>query len=157
MRISIAIAALLLFFCGSGQVLAQKDNGYDLASPDGATMVSVTVGAGGITWSVRHDGQPVLAPSALALQLEGGEALDGRGGTVRASREIGDKWILPLHYKKDSIRDRYTQLTLIFPKGGYGVIFRAYDDGAAYRWMTIRKDSITIRSEKAEFNFAADE
>jgi hypothetical protein len=157
MRISIAIAALLLFFCGSGQVLAQKDNGYDLASPDGATMVSVTVGAGGITWSVRHDGQPVLAPSALALQLEGGEALDGRGGTVRASREIGDKWILPLHYKKDSIRDRYTQLTLIFHKGGYGVIFRAYDDGAAYRWMTIRKDSITIRSEKAEFNFPADE
>ena len=157
MRITVAIAALLLLFCVSGQVLAQEDNAYDLASPGGATAVSVTVGAGGITWSVRHGGQPVLAPSAIALQLAGGEALDGRGAPVRAGREMKDEWILPLHYKKDSIRDRYNQLTLTFPKRGYGVIFRAYDDGAAYRWVTTRKDSLTILAEKAEFNFPADE
>ncbi len=83
--------------------------------------------------------------------------LDGRGGPVRAVRETKDEWILPLHYKKDSIRDRYNQLTLTFPKAGYGIIFRAYDDGAAYRWMTKRKDSLRIRSEVAEFNFPGDE
>ncbi|HUB59759.1 MAG TPA: glycoside hydrolase family 97 catalytic domain-containing protein [Puia sp.] len=157
MRITAAIAATLLLFCLSGQVLAQKEKVYDLISPGGTTAVSVTVSAGGITWSVRHGGQPVLAPSALALQLEGGETLDGHGSPVRVGRETKDEWILPLHYKKDSIRNRYDQLTLTFPKGRYGVIFRAYDDGAAYRWVTTRKDSLTIRSEKAEFNFPADE
>src|SRR5579863_1058120 len=146
MRITIAISAVQLLLCLSGRVLAQKDKQSDLASPGGAIVVSVTVGEGGIAWSVGHGGQPVLAPSGLALQLEGGEALDGRGGTVRVGREMKDQWILPLHYKKDSIRDRYNQLTLTFPKGGYGVIFRAYDDGAAYRWVTTRKDSLTIRS-----------
>jgi hypothetical protein len=157
MRITAAIAVLLLLFCQSGRVLAQKEKVYDLLSPGGATTISVTVGTGGMMWSVRHGGQPVLTPSALALQLEGGEALDGRGGPVKAARETKDEWILPVHYKKDSILNRYDQLTLTFPKGGYGVIFRAYDDGAVYRWVTLRKDSLTIRSEKAEFNFPADE
>jgi alpha-glucosidase len=157
MRITASIAVALLLFSLSGRVLAQKDKVYDLASPGGGTTVSVTVGAAGMMWSVRHSGQAVLAPSALALYLEGGEALDGRTGPVKAMREMKDEWILALHYKKDTIRNRYNQLTLTFPKGGYGVIFRVYDDGAAYRWVTSRKDSLTILSEKAEFNFPADE
>jgi hypothetical protein len=60
----------------------------------------VSVGAGGIIWSVHHGGQPALAPSVIALQLEGGETLDGRG-PVKVIRETKDEWILPLHYKKD--------------------------------------------------------
>jgi alpha-glucosidase len=148
----------MLLLCGlSGRLFAQKDKGYDLASPGGATTISVTLGAGGMMWSMRHHGQPVLMPSALELQLQSGELLDGRGGPVKAVRESKDEWILPQHYKKDSIRDRYNQLTVTFPKGGYGIIFRVYDDGAAYRWVTSRKDSLTIRSERAEFNFPADE
>jgi alpha-glucosidase len=154
----VAIAASLLGLCLSGgRLLAQKDKITDLVSPGGATTVSVTVGAKGIRWSVRHSGQPVLAESALSLQLGSGEVLDGRIGPVKTVRETKDEWILPLHYKKDSIRDRYSQLTLTFPKAGYGVIFRAYDDGAAYRWVTTRKDSLEIRSEIAEFNFPGDE
>jgi alpha-glucosidase len=157
MRITAAIAVALLLFSLPGRVLAQKDKVYDLASPGGATTLSVTIGAAAMMWSVRHSGQAVLAPSALALSLEGGEVLDGRTGLVKAIREMKDEWILAFHYKKDSIRNRYNQLTLTFPKGGYGIIFRVYDDGAAYRWVTSRKDSLTIRSEKAEFNFPADE
>ena len=129
MRITASIAVSLVLFSLSGRVFAQKDKVYDLASPGGGTTVSVTLGAGGVMWSVRHAGQPVLAPSALAMELQGGEVLDGRSGAVKAVREMKDEWILPLHYKKDSIRNRYNQLSLTFPKGGYGVIFRVYDDG----------------------------
>jgi hypothetical protein len=157
MRITASIAVSLVLISLSGRVLAQKDKVYDLASPGGATTISVTLGARGMMWSVHHSGQAVLAPSALALNLEGGEALDGRTGPVKVVREMKDEWILALHYKKDSIRNRYNQLTLTFPKGGYGIIFRVYDEGAAYRWVSSRKDSLTIRSEKAEFNFPADE
>jgi alpha-glucosidase len=157
MRITASIVVSLVVFSLTGRVFGQKDKVYDLASPGGVTTVSVTLGAGGVIWSVRHGGQPVLAPSALALELQGGEGLDGRGGPVKVVREMKDEWILPLHYKKDSIRNRYNQLILTFPKAGYGVTFRVYDDGAAYRWVTSRKDSLTIRSEKAEFNFPGDD
>src|ERR1700677_2551821 len=157
MRITASIAVSLVLISLSGRVLAQKDKVYDLASPGGATTISVTLGARGMMWSVHHSGQAVLAPSALALNLEGGEALDGRTGPVKVVREMKDEWILALHYKKDSIRNRYNQLTLTFPKGGYGIIFRVYDEGAAYRWVSSRKDSLTDRSETADFNFPADE
>jgi alpha-glucosidase len=152
------MAALLLGFFLPSRLSAQstKDASFDLASPGGATTLVITTGPDGIQWSVHHRGQAVLAPSAIALQLEAA-ALDGRTGPVTATREKKEGFILPLHYKKDTIRDRYNQLTLSFHKGSYGVIFRAYDDGAAYRFFTRYKDSLTIRSETAEFNFPADD
>ena len=61
-----------------------------------------------------------------------------------------------MFYKKDTITDNYTQLTLNC-KGDYGVIFRVYNDGVAYRFFTKKKDSITIQSEDAEFNFNDDD
>src|SRR5579872_1732171 len=156
MRIA-AFAFAALLSGAPGLLTAQKNKVFNVVSPGGATTISVTAGAAGLTWSVGHRGQPVLAPSALAMQLESGETLDGRARPLKEVRESRDEWILGLHYKKDSIRDHYSQLTLEFPKAGYGVVFRAYDDGAAYRWVTHRKDSLTIRSERADFNFAADE
>lgn len=156
MRIHAFTLAVLL--SGAPVVLiAQNSKTFDLVSPGGTTTVSITAGTAGLTWSIAHRGQPVLASSALGMQLESGEKLDGRSRPLKAVRESRDEWIPALHYKKDSIRDLYTQLTLEFPKAGYGVIFRAYDDGAAYRWVTHRKDSLTIRSERADFNFPADE
>jgi alpha-glucosidase len=152
------IAALLLGFLLPSRLSAQKlkDAAFDLASPGGTTTLVVTSGPGGTQWSVHHRGQAVLAPSAIALQLEG-SALDGRIGPVTVTREKKEGFILPVHYKKDTIRDRYNQLTLSFNKGSYGIIFRAYDDGAAYRFFTRHKDSLTIRSETADFNFPADD
>jgi alpha-glucosidase len=151
--------ALLAFLCLPGRLSAQKekDRIFDLASPGGATTVSITTGTGGLLWSVHHRGLAVLVPSAIALQLQDGEMLDGRLAPVKATRENSHAVIVPFHYKKDTIHDDYAQLTLFFAKSGYGVIFRAYDDGAAYRFFTRRKDSLIIRSETADFNFPADD
>jgi alpha-glucosidase len=156
---SFPIVVFLLSCLLSSRLSAQKvkDAVFDLTSPGGATILEVTTGSGGMQWSVSHRGQAVLAPSAIALQLQDGEMLDGRTGPVTTAREKKDGIILPFHYKKDTIRDRYNQLTLSFTKGSYGVIFRAYDDGAAYRFFTRRKDSLTIRTETADFNFPADD
>ena len=153
------IVVFLLSFLLSSRLSAQKvkDPVFDLASPGGATILEVKTGSGGMQWSVSHRGQAVLAPSAIALQLQNGEMLDGTTGPVTTAREKKDGIILPFHYKKDTIADRYNQLTLFFNKGSYGVIFRAYDDGAAYRFFTRRKDSLTIRTETADFNFPADD
>ncbi|HLX65860.1 MAG TPA: glycoside hydrolase family 97 N-terminal domain-containing protein, partial [Puia sp.] len=155
MRIAASIAVSLLLLGISGPVLAQNNRHYDLVSPGGMTTVMVDIGADGLTWELSRNGQSVMLPSFLTMSLVGGEMLDGWNGKeqVKAVRESKDEWILPLHYKKDSIRNRYNQLTLTFPKKQYGVVFRAYDDGAAYRWMTSRKDSLKIRNETAEFDF----
>ena len=41
-------------------------------------------------------------------------------------------------------------------KNGFGVVFRAYNDGVAYRFYTTRKDEVIIENEVAEFNFPED-
>ena len=41
-------------------------------------------------------------------------------------------------------------------KGNYGLVFRAYDDGVAYRFTTRMKDSICIEKEQAAFLFTKD-
>ncbi len=156
MRIAASIVVSLVLFNLSGQVFAQKDKVYDLISPGGVNRISVYSANGGLSWIYYHRGKPVLAPSQLALQLQGGELLDGHSMDSKATRESRDEVILPLHYKKDTIHDRYNQLTLFFAGEGYGLIFRAYDDGVAYRWYTRRKDSLTILSEKADFSFSGD-
>jgi alpha-glucosidase len=59
-------------------------------------------------------------------------------------------------YKKDKVADNYNELTLTF-KGDYGLIFRAYNDGIAYRFFTTKSYDITIANEEANFNFKDDD
>ena len=56
-------------------------------------------------------------------------------------------------YKKANVEDNYKQLTL--KCDGYDVVFRAYNDGAAYRFETKQK-AVTVEKEKAFFNFEDD-
>ena len=134
---------------------AQPGKDFGLVSPDGFTALRVTAGAK-LQWSVSRHGQPVMAPSSIGMQLQEGETLGENCRNIRATAEKKEGSITALHYKKDIITDNYNQLTLSCNKGDYGVIFRAYNDGVAYRWFTRRKDSLTILSETANFNFTAD-
>ncbi|MEO8860179.1 MAG: glycoside hydrolase family 97 protein, partial [Ginsengibacter sp.] len=52
--------------------------------------------------------------------------------------------------------DNYNQLT-VNCKGDYGLMFRVYNDAVAYRFFTKKKDSIIIKNEEANFNFANDD
>ena len=58
-------------------------------------------------------------------------------------------------YKRAEIPEIYNELTLTL-KGNYKVIFRAYDEGVAYRFETDFRKPIIIENETANFNFDAD-
>lgn len=58
-------------------------------------------------------------------------------------------------YKKASVKDVYNQLTLKC-RGGYSVQFRAYDDGAAYRFISEQNKPFIVLNETADFNFDKD-
>ncbi|HEX3007656.1 MAG TPA: glycoside hydrolase family 97 protein, partial [Bacteroidales bacterium] len=51
--------------------------------------------------------------------------------------------------------NNYNEIKLSFT-GNYGVVFRAFNDGAAYRFETNLKDSIQVDSEEVNYNFAGD-
>ena len=133
---------------------AQTSKNYIVKSPDGKISVNITAGAA-ISWSVKHEETEVLMPSAISISLDNGEVL-GKNATVKksAATTVNESFATPV-YKKAVVTDNYNQLTISF-KGDYGLIFRAYDDGVAYRWFTQKKGEITIINEKANFAFKDD-
>jgi alpha-glucosidase len=65
-----------------------------------------------------------------------------------------DQMVEPVVRQKFAkIRDHYNELRLTM-EGGYGVVFRAYNEGAAYRWETsVPQSQIKIYREEANLNF----
>ena len=134
---------------------AQKTKTYSVTSPNGDIEIKIDAAAK-LTWSVTSQSQSIIAPSTIAMHLQNGEVLGDNAKIISAKKENSNTTIPALFYKKDSVTDNYTQLTLNC-KNDYGVIFRAYNDGVAYRFFTKKKDSITIQSEDAEFIFNDDD
>lgn len=154
---NILIQTFCLVFLCLGTARAQQ---YQLASPDG--KLSVTIHAGEtLTWQIAHDGTAVLQPSAIALQ--GRDRYSAKktftfGQQVKVTRaerkSINTSFPTPL-YKKARVNDVYNQLTLKC-RGGYSVQFRAYDDGAAYRFISEQRRPFMVVNETADFNFDKD-
>ncbi|HEY4154655.1 MAG TPA: glycoside hydrolase family 97 protein, partial [Puia sp.] len=93
--------------------------------------------------------------SPIALELAGGEVLGHHSVVRKASKVSVDKTFSTPFYKKSSVTDQYNELTLSFA-GNYGLVFRAYNDGVAYRFTSHRRGELTIKNETASFHFASD-
>lgn len=145
---------LFLFLAGPALSNAQKPKNYDLKSPDGAISLHVEA-ADKLQWSVLHKEQPIIIPSAIALQLESGEVLGDKARIASAPVQKVNATIQAINYKKAAITDQYNQLTLNC-KGDYGVIFRVYNDAVAYRFFTKRKGELVVKAEEATVNFSDD-
>ena len=146
------LLTLLLFSAGTGISAAKT---YDLKSPDGKIAVRVDVGADAVTYSISRDGKELIAPSPLSLTLADGRVLGRKASVRKASAKSVDEIIEAPFYKRSAVEDRYNSLTLTF-KGDYGIDFRAYDDGAAYRFRTSMKDEITVTDELVDIRFPED-
>lgn len=134
--------------------LAQKSKQFHVLSPDRKIDVLLDIGAG-TQWSVRHENTVVIAASPMSLTLDNGEVLGNKVKIVSSKAEqINTSFNTPV-YKKKTVVDNYNQLT-IHCSGDYGIIIRAYNDGAAYRFFTKRKGEIIVQSEQANFNFDKD-
>jgi alpha-glucosidase len=134
---------------------APKPKTYELKSPNGAIVVHITVDEH-LRWSVDQKGQSVIAPSEISLQLQNGETLGENAKILSAPTQTVNTTITPVNYKKTTINDRYTQLTLKC-KDDYDIVFRVYDDAVAYRFVTNKKGELIVKNEEANFNFADDD
>lgn len=148
----LVIQTICLLFVCLGSVHAQQE--YLLNSPDGKLNLKIELGTE-ISWSLDYGHTSVLAPSCLSMTLETGEVLGHNPKVKKASRRSVENTFSTPFYKKDSVQDTYNELTLNCA-GNYSIQFRAYDDGAAYRFITNRKTGFTVKDELAEFNFKAD-
>ena len=141
----------VLFFAGLS-TFAQKQ--YTLQSPD--KDITITINAGEqLTYSVTHGNTCVLAPSAIGMKLVDGTQLGQKPVVRSAKKRSVNQMVKSNLYKRVQIPEVYEELTLTL-KGNYKVVFRAYDEGVAYRFETDFSKPIIIENETADFNFDAD-
>lgn len=127
---------------------------YRLTSPD--RQLTVTVDAGrDLTWSLSSDSVTVIAPSPISLSLADGKVLGDKPKVKKVIRRKVDTSFATSFYKKSEVSDVYNEMTLRLADG-LSLIFRAYDDGAAYRLQLDGAASRKVVSEEAVFNFAGD-
>lgn len=131
-------------------VSAQKV--VELKDPSGKVQVNVTVG-NEIIYSVSHGGDIVVDASPISMTLTDGTIFGKEPRLSKKRTETKNQTIYPPIYKKKTIKDHYNELTLDF-KGGYSLIFRAYEDGAAYRFVSNLKKPFFVESEQAVFNLS---
>ena len=149
-----SIKIIFLLLNVSLAAISQKLKTYTVASPNGAITISIDAGDK-LQWNVKHSGQKIIAPSPISIQLTSGEALGPKAIITSTKPETVNTTFKANNYKKAVVPDNYNQLTLTC-KGDYGVIFRAYNDGAAYRFFTKKPGQINVVNEEATFNFDQD-
>lgn len=153
MKFKVLLLSCLIFpLCAA---LAQTAKNYQVKSPDGKISINITAGET-VNWSVKHEDTEVITPSEISMTLDNGEILGKNAVVKKATATSGNAAISTPIYKKTSVQDNYNQLSLTF-KGDYGLVFRVYNDGAAYRFTTQRKGELTIINEGANFNFKEDD
>ncbi len=149
------LAGLIVVFLLGSSILAAKNKDFEVKSPDGAVILKVEAGAK-LEWSVQLNGQQIIAPSAISMILEGGEVLGDNAIIKSTSKENINTKFDAINYIKAVIPDNCNQLT-INCKGGYGLIFRVYNDAVAYRFFTKKDGEIIVKNEEATFNFTDDD
>lgn len=146
---------LFLMMAMCAMVAAEaKPTVKSISSPDGTLKVTVTIDQD-IRWSVEADGKTVLNPSQIAMQIGENETW---GVAPRLKKAVAGKIdeVIPAPlYKKAQVDDKCSTLTLTF-KGDYAIEFRAYDEAAAYRFISTRKGAYTVKNEISEYAFAGE-
>ncbi|MBD5214169.1 MAG: glycoside hydrolase family 97 protein [Bacteroidales bacterium] len=137
----------------SGMILlssvALHAGSYTVVSPDGKIKATVDDSGSSLTWSVEKDGEVILKPSRISIDIQDRKKSDARIKSVK-KRSVDETLTADVPTKFREIRDHYNELTLKMA-GDWGVNVRVYDNGAAYRIFLDRKGSQIISNEVVEF------
>jgi alpha-glucosidase len=134
------------------QLHAQKS--FRLESPDGKLAVTVEVDST-TRYAVAYKGEIVLKPSPVAMELNNGTVF-GTGSTLKqtSTAAVNSEIAAPV-YKRKKIKEQYHQLVLEF-KEGFSLVYRAYNEGVAYHFISSLENDFEVKGEQVAFHFAKD-
>ena len=133
-----------LVLCATAQV-------NTIQSPDGKIELAVTFDTL-VHWQVKLGDKQLILPSEISMELVTQNLPAEKDRIKKVEKSSNDEIVKPVVANKDSeIPDLYNQMAIEF-KSGFTLIFRAYNDGIAYRFVTDFKGNVIVFDEKAEIN-----
>mgnify|MGYP002351567418 FL=1 len=127
---------------------------FTLQSPDKKLTVGIDTKQS-LRYSVTHEQDRLIAPSEIALELSDGTSWGKNAKLLRRqTRTVNTSIATPIHFNAE-VKNHYNELTLEF-RGNWGIRFRAYNDGMAYRFYYTGTQPIRIANELTELHFTDD-
>ncbi len=128
---------------------------YSLLSPDKRIEIRVRTGDR-FSYDVLFKGTVLLQNSTFSIDIDHNTL--GLQPKVKTTKERSYDGTLepPVRQKFAKVRENYNELRLTMD-GNYAVIFRAYNEGVAYRLETsLPQAEVKVYSEESSFNFPDD-
>ena len=132
--------------------LAQRE--YSLSSPDGRLVATVQVEQGGMSYSVEYGNHFLTPTTVIGLRYEQGGKVYDKITVRKVSRRTIDETIPSPFSRQATMRNHCNEMTLTL-KEGLSVVFRAYNEGVAYRYVWEGKPG-KVFNEVAQCLFNAD-
>lgn len=142
--------SLLLLFSYS----AFAKNKVELTSPRGNLKVIVNVDKD-ISYDVFSGNDRILHDCAISMNINN-RVIGEKPSLKRLRRTTINETITPVVAIKNRKVVNHCNVVLLYFKGDYGVEFRAYDNGIAYRFMTAFKGNANVFDEKVDIQFKGD-
>ena len=155
MKIKVAFILPLLAAAAAAQV--------SVDSPDGSVSIAFSAPPDGpLTYTVSYRGRAVIDRSELGFEIEGQPPLQDRLRVLGSYRGVVDENYPMPHGKSNPVRNHCRTLGIQFAEMGplgrkLTVEARAYDDGAAFRYILPRQTALSevrITAERTQFNLA---
>ena len=145
----LCLLSLALFINATSQT-----NTYNLTSPD--KKIAVTVSANDkVNYAVAFNGKSVLLPSDISMVLNDRKVLGTKSTITKTEKRSVNKNVKPLYGMAQVYKDLFNELTITF-NGNYQLVFRAYNNGVAYRFVTSLPGRIQVKEENINYRFAND-
>lgn len=144
----------ILIACALTVMSAQAQKQYKLASPNGKLQTTVTTGQQ-LTYDVVLNGEQVLNASPLSMTLDNGKVWGENAKPSKVSTKSVSRKVASPFYRASELADNYNELTLQF-RGDWSVVFRAYNDGIAYRFVNKGKTPFNVVDELVDYHFPYD-
>lgn len=152
-RIVLLVVGILGGFRVSCFGSTEAKSEWQLQSPDRRIEIRIHT-SGHVQYDVLLKDRPLLIGSSISINVDH-KTLGADPKVITTKTRSVDEILEPtIRQKFSKIPENYNELRLDMD-GGYAIIFRAYNEGVAYRLETsLPQNSVKIYDEEASFRFA---
>jgi alpha-glucosidase len=147
----VRIAFIVLLF-GLGSVSTVTGQTQILTSPDGRIEIHLSID-NRISWSLSLDNLVVIENANISMTMNNERRL-GLSPKLKSTKTLSKEALIEpqIPHKDAKIISKFNELNLQF-KGNFALIFRAYNDGVAYRFVDHSKKTTEVFSEELGLDF----
>ena len=131
--------------------LSAKQKTYTLTSPDGRLVAHIESDGVSSGYYVYYDNVQLLRPTFIDLEYTQGKQSFDKLSVRKVTRRTVDEVVASPFTRQASMRNHFNEMTLHL-KEGLSLVFRAYNEGIAYRFVWEGEPGRVIQ-ETVSYNF----